>query len=354
MLSAITHEFYECALRCARWLRGRRIAGLVPIALALAVASVVIPMATVDASLAAQAPASAKARVDLTPAPGQPIPTNLWGSKPLPAVAAAAKAAKRAAPLPTAFVPSMTGLEQENAMGGDIIPAGCEAFRSHAIGKVCRLGDISSTRVVVALGDSQAGTWMSALVAISREQHFAVVPLDHPGCFVTRVYKNDPGYPCATWYRWALAQDKALHPIATLTVFLLPTRFQQHPALAVRNMKSVLSQVTNGVLVTDKPAQDQDTDACVYRVDANMRKCSARVPSTYAPMMRTLARMTTLTHHPVIPTLQWFCADGICPMVVDHILTVRDKDHMTTEYSTALAPLLGRELKPILARLNRR
>ena len=338
----------------ARRLRGRRTVQLVPIALTLSVASAIIPVAICENSFAAQAFASAEARVDVTPAPGQPIPTNLWRSKPLPAVAAAAEAAKRAAPLPKAFVPSMSGLEQENATGGDIIPAGCEPFRSRAIGKVCRLGDISSTRVVVALGDSQAGTWMSALVAVAREQHFAVVPLDKPGCFVTLVYTNSPGKPCATWYRWALARDKALHPIATITVFLLPTRFQQHPALAVRNMKSVLSQVTNGVLIPDPPAQDENAAECVFGAGANMGKCSVRVPSTYVPLIRTLARMTTLTHHPAIPTLQWFCADGICPMIIDRILTVRDKDHMTTEYSTALAPLLSLELKPILARLARR
>ena len=36
-------------------------------------------------------------------------------------------------------------------------------------------------------------------------------------------------------------------------------------------------------------------------------------------------------HHPVIPSLQWFCADGICPMVINHTLTTRDGDHMTKE-----------------------
>jgi hypothetical protein len=337
-------------LRFARWLRGQRTVELAPLALTLSVASVFIPIAIFDGSVAAQASVPPQAPVALAPAPGQLIPTNLWRSKPLAAVAAAAKAAKRAGPLPKAFVPSMTGLEQENATGGDIIPAGCEPFRSRAIGKVCRLGDISSTRVIVALGDSQAGTWMSALVAVGLEQHFAVVPLDKPGCFVTLVYVNSPGKPCATWYRWALAQDKALHPVATITVFLLPTRFQRHPALAVKNMRSVLSQVTNAVLIPDQPAQEQKAPACLFRAGANMGKCSVRVPSTYVPLLRALARMTTLTHHPAIPTLQWFCADGICPMVIDHILTVRDKDHMTTEYSTALAPLLSLELKPILSR----
>jgi hypothetical protein len=84
-----------------------------------------------------------------------------------------------------------------------------------------------------------------------------------------------------------------------------------------------------------------------------MGKCSARVPSTYVPLMKALAHMTILTHHPAIPTMQWFCADGICPIIVNHILTVRDLDHMTDEYSAALTPLLSAELKATLARLER-
>jgi len=65
-----------------------------------------------------------------------------------------------------------------------------------------------------------------------------------------------------------------------------------------------------------------------------------------------LARMTTATHHPAIPTLQWFCADGICPMVINNTLTTRDRDHMTRQYSASLAPLLSLALEPILARLE--
>jgi hypothetical protein len=114
----------------------------------------------------------------------------------------------------------------------------------------------------------------------------------------------------------------------------------------------VLSQVTNGVLFADHPSQSQEPDTCIYKSGANMGKCSTRVPSTYVPLMKALARMTTATHHPAIPTLQWFCAEGICPMVINRTLTTRDKDHMTKQYSASLAPLLSLELEPILARLE--
>ncbi len=85
-----------------------------------------------------------------------------------------------------------------------------------------------------------------------------------------------------------------------------------------------------------------------------MRTCSAQLPSTYAPLMRDLAAMAARTHHPTIPTLQWFCAEDICPMVIDNTLTLRDLSHFTMEYSALLGSVLGLELKPILGRLEHR
>jgi hypothetical protein len=335
MLSGSTCRFFENRVRFARRVRGWRAAAIVPVAL-------------VTAATAAGATAGVN---PLTPAAGQPHPSSLSASTPIPAVATAAAAAKRNARLPKAIIPSRHELEQENATGGGIIPRGCEpAFGSGVTGKVCRLGDTSSRRVVVELGDSQAGTWTPALVAVARAQHFAVVPLDKPGCFVSRLTTNLPGWPCASWYQWALARDKALHPVATLVMFLLSAPLQQHPSSTVSDMQTVLAQVPNGVYFADQPSQSQEPDECIYRSGANMDTCSSGVPSTYVPLMKTLERMTTQTHHPTIPTLQWFCAGGICPMIIDHTLTTRDRDHMTKQYSAELAPLLSLELRPILLR----
>jgi hypothetical protein len=169
---------------------------------------------------------------------------------------------------------------------------------------------------------------------------------------VNRIHTDLPGWPCASWYRWALAQDKSLHPVATIVTFELGIHLQQDPASTASAIGSVLSHVRHGVLLADPPGQDQQPPVCISKSSANMAKCSTRVPSSYLGLMRALARMTTLTHHPAIPTLQWFCAYGICPMVIDNTLTTRDGSHMTKEYSTDLAPLLGLELKPILDQLG--
>jgi SGNH domain (fused to AT3 domains) len=316
---------------------------------------VMAPIAALEGWSAARAAAAAEPPVPaLVPASGQPHPTSLWNSAPIPAVAAAVVAVRHRAPLPKRIIPTAQGLAELNATGGGIIPPGCEpTFGSGVTGKVCRLGDTSAKRVVVVIGDSQAGAWTPAVVGVAQAQHFAVVTFDKPGCFIDRVYTNLPGWPCASWYQWALAQDKALHPVATIVMFLLAAAQEDRRASTVSYFRSVLSQVTNGVYLANQPGQDQEPWNCLYKANANMRKCSARLPSTYVPLMQAMARMTTETHHPAIPTLQWFCADGICPMVINHTLITRDIDHITKQYSAELAPLLGLELKPILARLRR-
>jgi hypothetical protein len=58
------------------------------------------------------------------------------------------------------------------------------------------------------------------------------------------------------------------------------------------------------------------------------------------------------TRHPSIPTLQWFCADSICPSVINNTLTTHDGDHLTMEWSADLARLLAPEMRRVLAKLG--
>jgi hypothetical protein len=194
--------------------------------------------------------------------------------------------------------------------------------------------------------------WLAAIEADARAEGFAVVPLDKPGCILTVIHRNTQQWPCATWYRWAVTQDRKLHPVATIVSFQLSDELQAEPQTTAGMLQAVLSQVRHGVLLTDPPGQTEQPSACIYRPTANMGRCSSRVPDTYVPLMHVIARMAAQTHHPAIPTLQWFCAKGVCPMVIDHTLTTRDTSHFTMQYSEALAPVLGPELQRILSRFE--
>ncbi|HEX3803450.1 MAG TPA: acyltransferase family protein [Solirubrobacteraceae bacterium] len=350
-LSALTYHFYENPLRHARFLHGWRTAAMVPVSIGAAVAAIMVPIVAFEASLAADASAATGAHVKpIVAARGQPDPTNLWDATPVPQVLAAAKAVKQNAPLPKAIVPSMTTLEQENTDITYDIPPNCQpVFGSGATSNICRLGDLSSRRVVVVFGDSHAQMWTPALIAAGKKQGFAIVPIVKPGCYVNRLNNAIAGWPCGSWYRWALQHVKALRPIATIVSFKLGTALREHPISTVADVRRVLKRVPNAVYLADPPGQSEQPAECIAKANATMRSCSSDEPLLYPKLMQDLAKMTQQLRDPAIPTIQWFCAEEVCPTVVDHTLTTHDGDHLTMEYSAELGPLLSKELRPILA-----
>jgi hypothetical protein len=190
--------------------------------------------------------------------------------------------------------------------------------------------------------------WGPALTEDASQEGFALVPLDKPGCLLYDFHRNWPGWPCASWYRWALGEDQRLHPLATVVSFDLTAGLQRHPAWTVHWLMTVLSQVKDAVLIADPPGQSQLPPTCVNIPGATMGTCSSPVLPTYVPLMHRLAADAASAGYPTIPTLQWFCDRGVCPMVINDTLTLVDTGHMDPDYSTELAPLLNRELYPIL------
>ncbi len=350
-LSVATYRCYENPLRYAGFLRGWRTAAMVPVSIGAAVTAIMVPVFAFQASLTAEASASTRAHVRaLVAATGQTDPTNLWDARPLPQVVSAVDAVKRNARLPKAFVPSMANLERENTHISYDIPPGCEpSFGSGVTSKICHLGDASSKRVVAVLGDSHAQMWTPALIAAGRKLGFSVVLTVKPGCLLGRLNNTIPGWPCGSWYHLALERLKALHPIATIVSFRLGHALQKHPRSTVAKMRRVMTSVPNAVYLADFPDDNLPKPAlCITKDGATMRSCSAHEPSRYRTLMQHLSNMANQLHDPAIPTIQWFCADEICPTIIDHTLVTHDGDHLTMEYSADLGSLLSRELHPIL------
>ena len=357
LLSDLTFDFYENPLRFARWLRGWRTAAMAAVSMSAAVLAVLIPLSAFQATLAEEATAAQRAHVTgLTPAHGQPDPKSLWAATPIPDVSAAVSAERRGQRLPKAIVPSLRELSHENSYISYDMPHGCQpAFGPGVSSRLfCHLGDNRSKHVVALIGDSHAGMWMPALEADGRQQGFAVVPLDKPGCVLNVIHQNLTGWPCARWYQWAINADRKLHPLATIVTFEYAPPQLSDPSAATADMQAVLGQVRHPVLLADPPGQAQQPASCISKAGASMRTCSSRLPGPYVPLLQDLAGMTARAHVPAIPTLQWFCALDTCPMVIDNTLTLRDRSHFTMQFSTLLAPVLGLELKPILTRFEHR
>ena len=355
-LSAVTFHFYENPLRFARWLRGWRTVALVPISIGTSVTAIMVPAVVVEGTLVAEAQAAQKVIVPpLRPAAGEPDPISLLAAKPIPALVQAAAAVRRNAPLPKVLVPDGATLARENVLISYDIPHGCQpSFGAGITSKICKLGDPTSDKVVAIVGDSHGGMWVPGLLRVARAQHLAVVVLDKPGCFVNRVHTNLPGFPCADWYRWAIQQDRKLNPVATLVAFKLSGGYlEDHPVTTTAELGSVMRTVRHGVWLEDPPGQTQKTAACITAPGATQRTCSSPETASYKNLVHHIQSMLVARHLQWIPTVQWFCADNICPSVVDHMLTTHDGDHLTMPFSAALGPLEAPELRRVIAHFSR-
>jgi hypothetical protein len=349
-LSVGTYRFYENPLRYASFLRGWRTAAMVPVTIGAAVAAIVVLIFAFQASLASDAYAATRNAIAPRQETSPTTAPTLWSAPPLSQVLAAGRSVKRNAALPKAIVPSLsTLLAKETTNIAYDIPNGCDAgFGSGTTSNICRLGDASSKIVVATFGDSHAQMWTPALIAAGKALGFAVVPLVKPGCLLGRLDISTPGYPCATSYQWALQQLKTLNPTATIVSFRLAQFLQHHASSAVVDLHTVLTSVPAPIYLADTPDNLPEPAQCLTRNGANMGTCSAPEPSGYVPLMKDISALVNQLHDPAIPTVQWFCANRICPTIINHTLVTHDGSHLTLEYSTALAPLIGKQLQPIL------
>lgn len=328
--------------------RGRRtiwLAPLLPVLIAVALQE------APDARAAPPAPPAAKPALPLRPARRQPLAHNLLDSIPLPVVSGAARAAQRGAALPVPLSPPSPAQNQPYAY----IPYRCvPRFGPGSSFDVCPLGDTRSRRVVALVGDSHAWMWIPGLVRAARILHFRLIPLTKPGCLLGVIYRNRPGWPCRAWYRRAMRTIAAIRPSATIVSFMTSNFATAQAAWAARTLEGLLLRLPHRILIADPPNYNwythssQTPAACLASAAATRRSCARPETPQVRVILGAIQRMTLRARIPTIPTLQWFCADGICPAVIDRTVTSEDGSHITSQYSRLLGPLLAAQLRPIL------
>ena len=349
----MTFQFYENPLRFARWLRGWKTVALVPVSIGTSVAAIMVPVLTVEGTLAAEAQAAQNVNLPaLKAARGQADPVNLLASKPIPAVAKCGRGGARDAPLPKVLVPDGATLAQENtAITYDTPPWLSAILRAGRDQQVCKLGDTSSNRVVAVLR------------RFARRDVGSRDAADRPGTALrgggarqARLLRRPPArQPLRLAVRQLVplgapagSQAAPGRDARRLQAERQPPREQ--PATTVAEARAVSEPGDPRRLAAGCPGQTRRPRPASPPRVPHRRSCSSPVAAPTRRWCRTSARCS-LNAPALIPTLQWLCGDGVCPSVINHTLTTHDGDHLTMEYSADLAPLL-RQMRRILARLG--
>lgn len=364
-LSCLTYAIFENPIRFSKRIRGWKTFpigfGMLGASTATAFAGIALFTASLSTEVAqASAAQRAAESTRLTSAQSQPAPTSLWNAKPIPALAAAIRQVKANAPIP-AYFPTVATLLDPNQYESDL-PNGCiPAFGPGTTFKICPLGDLKSNRTIVLAGDSHAQMWDTTLVKVATELHYRVVVLAKPGCFVTRVMgqQNAPGWPCVQWYRSILAEDRSLHPVATLIDYISFYYPNGRSKVYVNDLFRIAKQSVNPVIIADTPDLQNghgaiDTADCLTGSDPTMASCAGRLPPWFPKMLKSIQTTAQRSGIPTIATLHWVCGQNICPPIINHTVVFRDNSHLSIAYDKQLAPLFKSELQAALKRLAAR
>ena len=259
---------------------------------------------------------------------------------PLPAVVAAVRAAEHEEPIPSPLTPPVGSLRDDFYQ----FPNGCTARGSQTKSRVCRLGNRSSPKSIVVIGDSHAQMWMPTILHMAQHDDWVVIPFVRVSCIPRSWLESPRG--CGAWYRWVKRRAAALRPDVTLVVGSWSGTWAPRRATrAVANLTAAMRPHSRSVIVVDDPpGQVRDPTDCVLDSRSNMNTCSrfqTRTQQETSAAIRSNARRQGAGF---LETRGLFCAltQGpgarfLCPLVINQTITYIDRGHISRTYALELA-----------------
>jgi hypothetical protein len=210
------------------------------------------------------------------------------------------------------------------------------------------LGDTSSAKTIVVLGDSHAQMWMPTILAMAERDGWAVVPIVKSRCVVASWVGQ--GYPgtqsaiinrCHAWYRWAVRQAQRLRPDVTLMAGCCGAASDSTADAAKLGFASLAAAMRkfsdSVVLVADDDGINKQPVDCLLARNATMRSCTTTQTLQRFAFNDDLAVLAKKQRFGFLKTRGWFCFQYDCPMVVGHTIVYRDLGHITKPYALILA-----------------
>lgn len=241
---------------------------------------------------------------------------------------------------------------------GDKAPAfvnGCMRSWRDVGHSECATGDTASLTTMTLIGDSHAAMWEPAFQQIAQQRHWRLETLAKVTCPlldlpIVSPYLGRRYTECEQWRSQIVSRVQTERP--RLVVLSMSRRYRADfsfasydPAWidALNRTVAQLRGVGATVLVLGPVADPQSSvPTCLSahlddaRVCAPLRSAAANGAGIAAEQGAT---ETAGGHYADLTDL--FCSADRCPVIVGNTLVFRDDNHVTTEYSQLLAPVLG-------------
>ncbi len=236
---------------------------------------------------------------------------------------------------------------------------GCLANMLETEVRSCSFGSVDSKQLVVLFGDSHAAHLMPALMVLAKRHDWRLVTLTKSACPALDISMyNDKlrrGYrECDAWRLRALAQIAELKPqmvvLASSSIYPVEAKVR---AEGLSRMLDKLRQMSlHQVVIRDSPWPGFNVPGCLGRAtwlgrDA-ARACTfgRDANEVWYPTAAEADRVATTA----IASAQYhdlsnaFCATPTCEVQRDSMIIFSDSNHLTFDFSEALAPQLARAL----------
>ncbi|MGW5397548.1 SGNH hydrolase domain-containing protein [Streptomyces sp. NPDC003952] len=238
----------------------------------------------------------------------------------------------------------------------DFPPDGdCEVAPAVTRSPDCLFGAVDSPDRIVLLGDSHAGQWFSAALAMASQRGWALQELVKQGCPLPQLAVDSPQLgrayrECDTWRADSL-QRLRQQPKPRLIVISSLNRYTADSGLLAEGWEKTLASLraigAPIVYIEDTPVPGTDVPACVSGSPEEPEACafsraSSRQPDPLARRIAAgaLSGVRAVSVNPVLCP-----GDGpTCPAVLDRILLYRDDAHLTN----AAVVVLTRRLERLL------
>jgi peptidoglycan/LPS O-acetylase OafA/YrhL len=256
----------------------------------------------------------------------------------LPAVVAAVMAARRGAPLPSGLVPP---IGQVRSIPSQYVPPdGCVGQDSSPTirSKICHLGDRSSSKTIVLLGDSHANMWLPALLEMAWHDHWKVVPLVRLGCTPGN-WTSGSRRSCREWYSWAVSRIRQIRPRVILvggSIGELPSSSTTAATEGVIDAARTLKGIRRVVVIGDPESLAHNPIDCLLASNASMASCTTTWPVSSLRAYNEVGSAMKRMGVGFLRTRGFVCYQRECPAVVGHTIVWRDNSHMTAVYSAQL------------------
>lgn len=280
------------------------------------------------------------------------------------AVAASVKSSKP----PAIYSPPLADFVPNNQLAGESTVSACDAYGS--IDEIrapvpCVEGDISASRTIVLVGDSNVGNWAPGLSAGLSKTKYKLDVFSFAGCptsdltYVEADYIGITPSSCNEWHQSVLRAIVKLSPVAIITASS-GVGPQYNQKAWDEGYETLFNKATGDrssvrrIVIGTSPYFNSPPPTCLSRNSAAPLRCAMSTNTktivgayyTYASRDSAVAKASGAT---LVSTSSLFCYDKTCPAEVEGTVTFIDNDHVTTAYSREISTPLT---NAILATLN--